>query len=92
MFVINLQTNGAELHLNGNGKKKTRVNKVAEFFDPENTKGFCVENRHCATKVPILKRIVLNNFKIATNCSHQSEKMDFNFDFYLERELWKRHY
>lgn len=58
MLVINLQTDGAELHLNSNRQKKPGVNKEAEFFDPENIEGFCIENRHRPPKLPILNRIV----------------------------------
>lgn len=57
MLVINLQTDGAKLHLNGNCQKKSGVNKEAEFFDPENIEGFCIENRHRSPKLPILNRI-----------------------------------
>lgn len=97
MLIINLQTDGTELHLNSHREKKPGVNKVAEFFDPENIEGRCVENRHRFTKLPILNRIVLKKAWKCQRLFNLLQIVAINQEFLMLilniiEEIWKKHY
>lgn len=50
MLIINLQTDGAHLHLYSKGQKKAGVKEKAKFFYLKNTERLAVEERHNGSK------------------------------------------